>query len=136
MGRAEAARLPVEALHVEHGLRGQEGLADAAHCAGLGAVVVPVDLEDGPNLEARARAARYAAAREHAAGRTIATGHTLSDQAETVVYRLVSSSGVRAVRAMRPRAGEIARPLALPDGDRDPVVVREPRGGAAARLDQ
>jgi tRNA(Ile)-lysidine synthase len=102
---------PVEALHVEHGLRGQEGLADAAHCAGLGAAVVPVDLEDGPNLEARARAARYAAAREHAAGRTIATGHTLSDQAETVVYRLVSSSGVRAVRAMRPRAGEIARPL-------------------------
>ena len=102
---------PVEALHVEHGLRGHEGLADAAHCAGLGAIVVPVDLEDGPNLEARARAARYAAAREHAAGRTIATGHTLSDQAETVVYRLVSSSGVRAVRAMRPRAGEVARPL-------------------------
>src|SRR6185437_3885146 len=101
----------VEALHVEHGLRGAEGLEDAAHCAGLGATVVAVDVEVGPNLEARARQARYAAAREHAAGRPIVTGHTLSDQAETVLYRLVSSSGARAIRAMRPAAGGIVRPL-------------------------
>jgi tRNA(Ile)-lysidine synthase len=101
----------VEALHVEHGLRGADGLADAAHCAGLGATVVAVDVEDGPNVEARARAARYAAAREHAGGRPIVTGHTLSDQAETVLYRLVSSSGARAIRAMRPAAGGIVRPL-------------------------
>ena len=46
----------VEALHVEHGLRGAEGLADAAHCAGLGATVVAVDMEDGPQRRgARAR---------------------------------------------------------------------------------
>jgi tRNA(Ile)-lysidine synthase len=101
----------VEALHVEHGLRGADGLADAAHCAGLGATVVAVDVEDGPNVEARAREARYAAAREHAGGRPIVTGHTLSDQAETVLYRLVSSSGARAIRAMRPAAGGIVRPL-------------------------
>ena len=101
----------VEALHAEHGLRGEAGLADAAFCAGLGATVVPLDLDDGPNVEARARAARYAAAEEHAAGRPIATGHTLTDQAETVVYRLASSSGVRALSAMRPRAGRVARPL-------------------------
>ena len=101
----------VEALHVEHGLRGADGLADAAHCAGLGATVVAVDVADGPNLEARAREARYAAAREHAGDRPIVTGHTLSDQAETVLYRLVSSSGARAIRAMRPSAGGIVRPL-------------------------
>ena len=101
----------VEALHVEHGLRGGDGLADAAHCAGLGATVVAVAVEDGPNVEARAREARYAAAREHAGGRPIVTGHTLSDQAETVLYRLVSSSGARAIRAMRPSAGGIVRPL-------------------------
>jgi tRNA(Ile)-lysidine synthase len=101
----------VEALHIEHGLRGEAGLDDAAFCAGLGATVVPVDLEPGANLEARARQARYAAAREHAAGRAIATGHTLTDQVETVVYRLASSSGVRALAGMRPRAGQLARPL-------------------------
>jgi tRNA(Ile)-lysidine synthase len=101
----------VEALHVEHGLRGADGLADAAHCAGLGATVIAVDVEDGPNIEARAREARYAAARAHAGGRPIVTGHTLSDQAETVLYRLVSSSGARAIRAMRPAAGGIVRPL-------------------------
>jgi tRNA(Ile)-lysidine synthase len=101
----------VEALHVEHGLRGADGLADAAHCAGLGATVVAVDVAGGPNVEARAREARYAAAREHAGARPIVTGHTLSDQAETVLYRLVSSSGARAIRAMRPSAGGIVRPL-------------------------
>jgi tRNA(Ile)-lysidine synthase len=100
-----------EALHVEHGLRGAGGLADAAHCAGLGATVVAVDVAAGPNVEARAREARYAAAREHAGGRPLVTGHTLSDQAETVLYRLVSSSGARAIRAMRPSAGGIVRPL-------------------------
>ena len=74
-------------------------------------MVVPVDLGDGRNIEARARAARYAAAREHAAGRTIATGHTLSDQAETVVYRLAPRRGRARRPAMRPRAGDLARPL-------------------------
>ena len=101
----------VEALHVEHGLRGADGLADAAHCAGLGATVVAVDVAEGANVEARAREARYAAAREHAGERPIVTGHTLSDQAETVLYRLVSSSGARAIRAMRPSAGGVVRPL-------------------------
>jgi tRNA(Ile)-lysidine synthase len=100
-----------EGLHMEHGLRGEAGLADAAFCAGLGATVVPLDLEPGPNVEARAREARYAAAAGHAGGRPVATGHTLSDQAETVVYRLASSSGVRALSAMRPRSGQLARPL-------------------------
>ncbi len=102
---------PVEALHVEHGLRGSRGLDDAAYCAALGASVVPVDLEPGGNLEARARDARYGAARELADGRPIATGHTLSDQAETVVYRLASSSGPRAISAMRPAADGVVRPL-------------------------
>jgi len=110
-GLARELGYDVEALHVEHGLRGADGLADAAHCAGLGATVVAVDVEDGPNLEARARTARYAAARERAGERPIVTGHTLSDQAETVLYRLVSSSGARAIRAMRPAAGGIVRPL-------------------------
>ena len=38
-------------------------------------------------------------------------GHTVSDQAETVLYRLASSSGPRALSAMRPRQGDLVRPL-------------------------
>ncbi len=102
---------PVEALHVEHGLRGAAGAADAAFCAELGAAVVEVAVPAGGNVEARARQARYAAARARAGGRVIATGHTRSDQAETVVYRLASSSGARAARAMRARSSDVVRPL-------------------------
>ena len=97
---------PVEALHVEHGLRGEAGLDDAAFCAGLGATVVPVDLDGGPtSRRGPARPATRPPASTRPAG-PIATGHTLTDQAETVVYRLASSSGVRALSGMRPRAGE------------------------------
>jgi tRNA(Ile)-lysidine synthase len=117
---------PVEALHVEHGLRGSRGLDDAAYCAELGASVVPVDLEPGGNLEARARDARYGAAREQAGDRPIATGHTLSDQAETVVYRLASSSGPRAISAMRPAADGVVRPLLC-------VTAAETRAWCAAQ---
>jgi tRNA(Ile)-lysidine synthase len=102
---------PVSALHVEHGLRGAAGRQDAAFCGGLGAQVVEVSVADGGNTEARAREARRHAARELAGGRPIATGHTLSDQAETVVYRLASSSGPRALRAMRPAGDGVVRPL-------------------------
>jgi len=140
-GLARQLGYDVEALHVEHGLRGADGLADAAHCAGLGATVVAVDVEDGPNVEARAREARYAAAREHAGGRPIVTGHTLSDQAETVLYRLVSSSGARAIRAMRPAAGGIVRPLLCATAEdtrawcaEHGIVPREDRTNADERL--
>ncbi len=102
---------PVEALHVDHRLRGAAGRSDAEYCAARGAEVTLVELTAGGNLEARARDARYAAARARAGDRPIVTGHTLSDQAETVVYRLASSWGPRGVAAMRPWAGAIARPL-------------------------
>src|SRR5258708_1860913 len=75
----------VEALHVDHRLRGAESDADARHCRELlGAEVVAV----APGRsEAELRELRYAVARE----RLRATGHTASDQVETVLYRLVSS---------------------------------------------
>jgi tRNA(Ile)-lysidine synthase len=101
----------VEALHVDHGLRGAESAADARFCAALGAQVAEIGVPPGGNLEARARESRYRAARERAGGRPIATGHTLTDQAETVLYRLASSSGPRALAGMRPRADGIVRPL-------------------------
>ena len=109
----------VEALHVEHGLRAA-AREDERFCRelcrdlGIRLHVERVRIPPDGNIEARAREARYAAAervRASAALDLIATGHTASDQVETILYRLVSSPGRRALLAMEPRRGPIARPL-------------------------
>lgn len=91
---AVEADLVVTAWHVDHGLRSgssAEGGMVARLATGLGAssrcVEAPVD--DGPNLEARARDARRAA---WPSG--ILTGHTADDQAETVLLNLLRGAGV------------------------------------------
>jgi tRNA(Ile)-lysidine synthase len=108
----------VAALHVNYGLRDGAD-ADEAHCRVLCAEV-GVDLEvvraqrpaDAPgNLQAWARDLRYAEAARIAHGGTVAVGHTATDQAETVLYRLASSPGRRALLGMRPRSGHLIRPL-------------------------
>jgi tRNA(Ile)-lysidine synthase len=75
----------VSAIHVNHMLRGADSAADGRHCADvLGAEVVELD---GRGLsEAALRAQRRSVARD----RLRATGHTASDQVETILYRLVS----------------------------------------------
>jgi len=75
----------VRALHVNHLRRGDESDADARHCAEvLGADVVELD---GRGLsEAALREQRYSVG----LGLLRATGHTASDQVETILYRLVS----------------------------------------------
>ena len=108
----------VAALHVDYGLRGEESDGDAdavrALCAALAVrcevVRAPAPPQRG-NLQAWARDLRYALAVEHAGGALIATGHTASDQAETVLYRLVSSPGRRALLGMAAREGRLVRPL-------------------------
>ena len=94
----------VSALHVDHGLRGNESDADAAFCAReLGAEVVAAP--GGGKSEAELRELRYAPGR----GRLRATGHTLSDQVETILYRLVTSGNTRGIRVRR--ADGLVRPL-------------------------
>ena len=75
----------VSALHVDHGLRGRESAEDAEFCRDvLGAEVVD---GRGGTTEDELRKLRYSFATD----RLRATGHTVSDQVETVLYRLVSS---------------------------------------------
>jgi tRNA(Ile)-lysidine synthase len=107
----------VRALHVNYGLR-PEADGDEAHCRTLCAALgVELSVEraarpaDAPgNLQAWARDVRYAAAARVAAG-VVAVGHTATDQAETILYRLASSPGRRALLGMQPRAGRLVRPL-------------------------
>ena len=105
----------VRALHVNYGLR--EGADDDAAfvenmCRSLG---VPLELErvvleERGNLQERARRVRYALAERHAEA-DYAAGHTASDQAETVLYRLAVSPGSRALHGMPARRGRLVRPL-------------------------
>ena len=79
----------VSALHVNHGLRGEESEADARFCAEqFGAEIVD---GHGGATEAELRDIRYS----FAADRLRATGHTASDQVETVLYRLVASGATQ-----------------------------------------
>ncbi|MFL5951685.1 MAG: tRNA lysidine(34) synthetase TilS [Gaiellaceae bacterium] len=93
----------VSALHVDHGLRGEESDADARFCADeLGAEVVD---GGGGTTEKELRDIRYS----FATGRLRATGHTASDQVETVLYRLVASGSTKGIKPQREDG--VVRPL-------------------------
>jgi tRNA(Ile)-lysidine synthase len=100
----------VSALHVNYGLR-EAADEDEQFCRRLfpDVIVERVRLPAG-NVQALAREARYELAERHAVG-DYATGHTMSDQAETVLMRLASSPGRRALLGMAPRRGRLIRPL-------------------------
>jgi tRNA(Ile)-lysidine synthase len=115
----EAPRLGIPAglVTVDHGL--QEGSAIwAAETAELGrrlgldpvlVTTVEVGAEGGP--EGAARTARYAALEEVAGNKAVLLGHTLDDQAETVLLGLGRGSGPRSIAGMRPVDGRRLRPL-------------------------
>jgi len=85
----------VSALHVNHKLRGADSDEDARFCAALGAEVVKLD---GRGLtEAELREQRYSVA----ADRLRATGHTASDQVETILYRLASRGSATGIEPRR-----------------------------------
>jgi tRNA(Ile)-lysidine synthase len=117
---AEArADLDLTLAHVRHGLRDDtEDLAVVRmHADWLG---LPLEVREvevvrrGEGLEAAARHARYAALREVTAevgADALLVGHTADDQAETMLLRLARGTGVDGLGAMRPRAGDLLRPL-------------------------
>lgn len=106
----------VTALHINYGLRAEAGL-DERHCSELcGRLGVALEVRrpqppGSGNLQAWARETRYEAARDLAGDADIAAGHTASDQVETILYRLASSPSRRALLGMRPREGQLVRPL-------------------------
>lgn len=113
----------VEAAHVNHGLRGEAADRDeafvAAFCAGQGvplhrhspaAAGVPVPDHPGEDW---ARRLRYRWFEELAArrGAVVATAHTRTDQAETLLLRLARGSGLRGAAGIPVRRGCFVRPF-------------------------
>lgn len=99
---AVAAGCEVTAVHVDHGLRPgsaaeAEVVAAAAAACGAAFRTESVVVGDGPDLEARARAARRAVL-----GPGHATGHTAEDRAETVLLALLRGTGTDGLAALRP----------------------------------
>ena len=98
---AVAAGCDVTAVHVDHGLRvgsdrEAELVRDVAHRFGAGFRSERVEVAPGPNLEARARAARLAVL-----GPDAALGHTADDRAETMVVNLLRGAGVDGLASVR-----------------------------------
>jgi tRNA(Ile)-lysidine synthase len=113
------------AAHFNHQLRGAEADADESFCrdlaAGTGipflagrADVAARARESGRSLEDAARQARYEflnEAADSAGADAIAVGHSLDDQAETFLLRLIRGAGPAGLAGIRPRAGRVVRPL-------------------------
>lgn len=116
---AQAAGLSPIAVHVEHGLRaGSAGeveiVASQAGRLGAGFRAETVTVAPGPNVEARAREARYAAlerARDALGAEAVLVGHTADDQAETVVLNLLRGSASAGLGGMPVRRDRIVRPM-------------------------
>lgn len=99
---AVAAGCHVTAVHVDHGLRAG-GAEEAARVGAVAAQVGAafraerVEVAAGPNLEARARRARYAVLPPD-----VLTGHTADDQAETVLLNLLRGASLDGLSGFRP----------------------------------
>lgn len=118
---AGVLRLRIGVVHIDHGIRGAASRKDAlfvsGHCTSLGLPCHVYELgmqAHAPNIEEQARSKRYEAIskcmKDHGYS-SAATGHTMDDQAETLVYRLIRGSGIRGLAGMDYRSSSLIRPL-------------------------
>ncbi|ATB48653.1 tRNA lysidine(34) synthetase TilS [Corallococcus macrosporus] len=116
---AQALRLRVEVATLDHGLRPEStgearSVALLAAARGLPCHVRALGLRPGAGVEARAREARYAALealRREAGLDAVATAHTASDQAETLLMRLARGTALRGAVGIHEARPGLVRPL-------------------------
>ena len=131
--------LRLTAVHVEHGIRGEDSLRDAAFvqelCArhDVACVVKHCDAptfarEQGMSLEEGARALRYECFREvsgQLSADKIAVAHNQNDCGETLLFQLVRGSGLKGMRGIEPVRGNIIRPLLCADREEIEAFLQE-----------
>jgi tRNA(Ile)-lysidine synthase len=148
LAAAGLLELSVAAAHLDHGLRGRRGAEDArwveslARARGFGAVTGKASVgararDDRDNLEQAARRARYeflaAVARDQGA-RAVLVAHTLDDQAETVLLRLLRGSGAEGLCGMSAERALGEGGEDMPEGGGE-VALRRPLLAWARRSD-
>ena len=111
--------------HVHHGLRGRAADEDETFCRALaGRLALPIAVDHVDvralarkrhlSIEEAGRDARYRFFEQAAASGgadRVAVGHTLEDQAETLLLNLIRGAGLRGLSGIRPRNGAVIRPL-------------------------
>ncbi len=136
------------AVHVEHGLRGEESLADAAFtqelcarfevpCRVVHVQAAQLARAEGLSTEEAGRRERYRTFHEiqkECGAQRIAVAHNQNDQAETVLWNLARGSGLRGLCGMSPVRGDIIRPLLFTDRARIEEILRE--AGLSWRTDR
>ncbi len=122
--QAAEHNIALSAVHIEHGIRGEESLRDMHFCEdmcekwGIPLKIERVDVpklvrEQGGSVEEVARAVRYSIFREilkDGKADLVATAHHADDVAETVLFRLARGTGLSGMRAIMEYDG-IVRPL-------------------------
>lgn len=114
--------IQVEAIHVNHHIRGAESDRDEQFCREfcrrLGIKITVEDLnvpryaeENSLSIEEAARELRYEAFKKNSCGKIIATAHNANDNLETAVLNLVRGSGIRGIAGIPPVRDNIVRPL-------------------------
>lgn len=111
-----ASNRVTRAVHVHHGLQHSDVMSESARAVAVGLgidfEVLAVTVPAGPSFEAQARDARlHALEAVRAGGEWIVTGHTLDDQVETVLMRLIRGTGLDGLVGIRRVRHPYMRPL-------------------------
>ena len=128
--KAEGKLAAVEAAHLHHGLRGKEADRDAAFVKTLCAAwqvplhfaqvdVAALAAKERLGIEAAGRQARYAFLESVPDIDRIATAHTATDNAETLLLHMARGCGLSGLTGIAPRRGRLVRPLL--NGSREEV---------------
>lgn len=119
---SETLGISVEALHVNHCLRGEESVRDELFCRdlcrkfGIKFTAVSYDVksfaqQNSLSTEEAARILRYQAFADIAKNKIIATAHNANDNLETMLFNLTRGSALKGIAGIPPVRDNIVRPL-------------------------